>query len=77
MPIEGEPRATVNACKAIDAFMATTKMPELLVYADPGVLIPPKATTWYINKIADLKTAFVGQGLHFIQEGQPDAGWRN
>ncbi len=56
---------------------ATTKMPVLLVYADPGVLIPPKATTWYINKIADLKTAFVGQGLHFIQEGQPDAGWRN
>lgn len=73
VPIAGEPAANVEFLSGIEAFMAKTKMPVLLAYAEPGVLIPPQAVDWYVGKIANLETTFIGQGLHFIQEDQPDA----
>jgi haloalkane dehalogenase len=73
VPIAGEPASTMAALNAISAFMATTKMPVLLVYAEPGAVVPPSAVAWYVKRIANLETSFVGQGLHYIQEDQPDA----
>ncbi len=73
VPIAGEPAANVEMLGAVEVFMGETEMPVLLVYADPGVLVPPQAVDWYVSKIKRLETAFVGQGLHFIQEDQPDA----
>ncbi|NRG17938.1 haloalkane dehalogenase [Rhizobiales bacterium] len=73
VPIAGEPAATTEALQQIEHFMSETKMPVLLAYAEPGVLVPPKAVDWYVAKIKNLETAFVGQGFHFIQEDQPDA----
>jgi len=73
VPIAGEPKSTVNALGMIGDFMSKTKMPTLLLYADPGVIISREAVSWYIDKISNLETAFIGQGLHFIQEDQPDA----
>lgn len=73
VPIEGQPASTVKALSEIESFMVKTKMPVLLAYADPGVLIPPKAVGWYVERIANLESVYVGQGLHFIQEDQPDA----
>jgi haloalkane dehalogenase len=57
----------------IQTFMGKTDMPVLLAYAEPGVLVPPQAVPFYTDLIDNLETAFVGQGLHFIQEDQPDA----
>ncbi len=73
MPIAGEPASTMAALNAISEFMATTKMPVLLLYAEPGAVVPPSAVAWYVKRIANLETSFVGQGIHFIQEDQPDA----
>lgn len=73
VPIAGEPASTTAALTAIATFMATTKMPVLLVYAAPGAVVPPSAVTWYLQRIPNLETTFVGQGIHFIQEDQPDA----
>ncbi len=73
VPIAGEPETTLRTLTDIEAFMAETQMPVLLAYASPGVLIPPQATAWYTQQIANIETAFVGQGLHFIQEDQPEA----
>lgn len=72
VPIAGEPASNVKILSGIEAFMGETKMPVLLVYAEPGVLVPPQAVSWYVGKIADIETVFIGQGLHFIQEDQPD-----
>lgn len=72
VPIAGEPAANVNALAQISSFMSETRMPVLLAYASPGVLVSPQAVDWYVGKISNLETAFVGQGLHFIQEDQPD-----
>lgn len=73
VPIAGEPAETTRAMNAIAAFMTKTTMPVLLLYAEPGVIVPPAAVAWYTKKIAKLETSFVGQGFHFIQEDQPDA----
>jgi len=43
----------------------------LLIHADPGLLIPAPAVDWYRQQLPNLETAFVGSGLHYIQEDQP------
>jgi haloalkane dehalogenase len=73
VPIGGMPEANVRLMEDIRAFMGKTDMPVLLAYADPGVLVPPQAVPFYVDLIENLETAFIGQGLHFIQEDQPDA----
>lgn len=73
VPIAGEPADVVQAMNEIEAYMGSTRTPILLVYAEPGVLVPPSAVGWYASRIRNLETAFVGQGLHFLQEDQPVA----
>ena len=73
VPIGGQPEASVTLMEDILEFMGETDMPVLLAYAEPGVLVPPQAVPFYTGLIGDLETAFVGEGLHFIQEDQPDA----
>lgn len=73
IPINGKPASSVQLMKDIGTFMGKTEMPVLLAYADPGVLVPPQAIPYYSGLIGDLETAYIGQGLHFIQEDQPDA----
>jgi haloalkane dehalogenase len=73
VPIAGEPAANVALMDDIRSFMGETKMAVLLAYAEPGVLVPPQAVPFYTGLIQDLETAFIGRGLHFIQEDQPDA----
>ena len=73
VPIGGQPETSVNLMADIASFMGETDMPVLLAYAEPGVLVPPQAVPFYTNLIGNLETAFVGQGLHFIQEDQPGA----
>lgn len=73
VPIGGEPASTADVLGKIAIFMAQTKMPVLLLYANPGVVLPPAAVDWYVGRIANLETSFVGQGFHFIQEDHPDA----
>jgi len=73
VPIGGEPAGNVALMEDIKRFMGETEMPVLLAYAEPGVLVPPVAVPFYTGLIPNLETSFVGQGLHFIQEDQPDA----
>lgn len=73
VPIGGEPAANVALMAGIRSFMDETKMPVLLAYAEPGVLVPPQAVPFYTGLIENLETAYIGRGLHFIQEDQPAA----
>lgn len=71
IPIAGEPADVVQTVRRIEAFMGQSPMTTLLHDADPGVLVPPQAVGWYTSRMRSLETAYVGQGLHFIQEDQP------
>lgn len=73
IPIGGQPADTTAALQAIGEFMASTELPILLLYASPGAVVPPAAVPWYENKIKNLETVYIGAGIHFIQEDQPEA----
>lgn len=73
VPIGGQPETSVALMDNILEFMGETDMPVLLAYAEPGVLVPPKAVPFYTGLIGNLEAAYIGRGLHFIQEDQPDA----
>lgn len=73
LPIGGEPRDMTERFSAIETYLRSPGVPVLLLYAEPGVLVPPAAVPWYTSTIPKLETAFIGKGLHFIQEDQPVA----
>lgn len=73
LPIEGTPESTTAIMGEIQAFMASTEMQALFLYASPGVVAPPEVAEWYVAQIENIETTYVGQGFHFIQEDQPDA----
>lgn len=73
LPIEGQPASTTAIMEDILDFMRTTEMPTLFLYADPGVVGPAEVSDWYAANLKQVETAYVGPGLHFIQEDQPDA----
>ena len=73
IPIGEQPANTTSTMESIEQFMAHTKLPILMLYASPGAVLPPSAVPWYKKKIKNLETAYIGQGLHFIQEDQPES----
>lgn len=73
IPIGGQPADTTATLKSIEEFMSATGFPILLLYASPGAVVPPAAVPWYENKIKNLETVYIGPGLHFVQEDQPEA----
>lgn len=73
IPIGSQPADTTATLQAIDGFMAVTELPILLLYAAPGAVVPPAAVPWYESKIKNLETVYIGAGLHYLQEDQPEA----
>ncbi|AOT10345.1 haloalkane dehalogenase [Pseudoalteromonas luteoviolacea] len=71
IPIAGSPRHTHRVMKGIERFMSKTDMPVLLLYASPGSITPNALIPWYVERIENIETAYVGIGLHYIQEDQP------
>ena len=66
-----EPAPIYQKQTAYMAWLQQTDLPQLLIHADPGVLIPPPAIDWYFQQLPNLETALVGSGLHYLQEDQP------
>ena len=73
IPIGGEPAISTAAVEANNAWLLESEVPKLLLYAEPGAIIPPQAAEWLAANVPNLETHFVGAGVHFIQEDQPEA----
>jgi len=73
VPIGGEPAATTELLGKLSEYMKTIELPVLLIYAEPGAVVPPTSVAWYVDRISHLETNFVGQGFHYLQEDHPDA----
>ena len=56
----------------IEAFMGQTELSLLLLYAAPGILVPPAVVPWYTDRIKNLETRYLGQGFHYRQEDHPE-----
>lgn len=77
IPIEGEPARNVEAVEAYGAWLRDSPTPKLVLYTEPGALLPPKAARWMQRNFVNCQARFVGYGSHFIQEDEPEAIGRN
>ena len=57
-------------CKKIIFFDQRSVIPPKIPL---DAIIPPQAAEWLGANVPNLETHFVGAGVHFIQEDQPDA----
>jgi len=77
IPIAGEPARNVAVVEAIGQWLAISDQPKLLLYASPGALTPPEAAAWMAENFNNLQTRFIGNGVHYLQEDEPEAIGRN
>lgn len=73
LPIGGEPARNVEVVEKIGDWLRTSPMPKLLLYARPGAIVPPEAARWMQANYRTLDARFVGYGIHFVQEDEPEA----
>lgn len=73
LPIAGHPARNVELVNGIGDWLKTSPTPKLLQYASPGAIVSPDAASWMAKNYRNIETQFVGYGLHFIQEDNPQA----
>ncbi len=54
-------------------WLTQSDLPMLMLYVEPGILGTADSVAWAQSNIQNLETVFLGDGLHFFQEDQPDA----
>ncbi len=77
IPIGGEPARNLEVLETAAAWLVSSPQPKLLLYASPGMIFPQPAVDWIAQNYANVETRFVGAGLHYIQEDQPESIGRN
>ena len=73
IPIEGKPADNAATIGAYAEWLTQTQLPKLLFHANPGAAITEADVAWSREHLPNLQTVDVGEGLHFIQEDNPDA----
>ncbi|MBI3453189.1 MAG: haloalkane dehalogenase [Rhodospirillales bacterium] len=73
VPIAGEPADTTAIVIANGEWLHATDIPKLFLYAAPGAFGSPKLAAYFAANLKNIETAYVGMGVHFIQEDQPEA----
>ena len=75
IPIGGEPAEVHEIVAAYAQWLTENEIPKLLLYAEPGMMLPAMVVDADTLKAQykNMETASIGEGLHFIQEDQPDA----
>jgi len=82
LPAAGEPARNVEVVTRVGEWMQRTDVPMLFMWARPGALNNEAFAEAMVARVANVQTAFVGEGRHFIQEDQPEmigrtlADWR-
>ena len=71
-----EPVPNIEEFEAFEDFLSTTDIPQLLIAAEPGRLIPPESIPALQELIPDLEVAQISSednpGFHFLQEDLPE-----
>lgn len=73
LPIEGVPARNLEVISAIGQWLQSSDTPKLLQYAAPGAIMPPEAAAWAAQNYKNIETQFVGYGIHYLQEDNPEA----
>ena len=81
IPIEGKPADVHDVVTTYRKKLEESELPKLLFYAKPGGLITAEGVEWCEQKLKNLKSVDIGEGIHFVQEDNPHligtelAGW--
>jgi haloalkane dehalogenase len=73
VPIDGEPADVVAVFERYNAWLLASTLPKLHVYASPGSLNPLAVIDFLSQHLTNFESAYVGRGLHLIQEDFPEA----
>jgi len=71
VPFDDGPEDIKEMIKQYTAWFEKSSIPKLLIYGDPGAIIPPKNVDRFIARFPHLETHFVGVASHFLQEDHP------
>ncbi|MDJ0719309.1 MAG: haloalkane dehalogenase [Prochloraceae cyanobacterium] len=71
IPINGKPESTHKAISAINEWLLKKEFPTLHCYGEPGDVNSVDDVQWLATRLKNHETAYVGVGLHFIQEDRP------
>ena len=73
IPIDGEPKEVVDAANKWNEWLKSSEVPKLVLYAEPGMFLNKQIAETMQKLFPNVEAAFIGEGLHFVQESQPDA----
>ncbi len=73
IPINGQPPHIAAVVHAYHEWLKASKVPKLLLHANPGVMIRAEDVVWMEKHFPCLTSIAIGEGLHFVQEDQPQA----
>jgi len=73
IPIDRKPTDVHQIVTNYSEWLQRTDIPKLLIYTNPGGLIGASMVKWSDTNLENLKTAYVGEGIHYIQEDHPQA----
>lgn len=70
--INGEPKETTKIINEYMKLIYKSEIPKLLLYAKPGAIIKQEEVEYLKLKCKNLKTRYIGEGIHFLQEDNPE-----
>lgn len=72
IPIAGEPPDMVELVNEYNGWLQQSDLPKLLFHASPGRIVTPRLLEWCQAHLKNLQLVHIGEGLHFLQEDNPD-----
>lgn len=73
LPVAGKPGAIDSLVANYCERLKRSKIPKLLIYADPGAITTAGDVSWCFENLTNLKAVNIGPGIHFHQEDNPNA----
>jgi haloalkane dehalogenase len=68
IPFDGVPANTSSRVDAYSKWLPQSELPKLMLFAEPGGIIPRAVAEEMAMNWGHLDTQFIGAGLHFVQE---------
>jgi haloalkane dehalogenase len=73
IPFDGSPEDVADRIRPFINWLPTSSVPKLLLYFEPGALIPRAAAEDIVQNWSNIEGKFLGDGIHFVQEDQGPA----
>lgn len=72
LPIGGQPQHMHALFEQLGQWLVESSLPKLHLYASPGAANPAEVVSWVTENFKNTESVYVGEGIHFIQEDQPE-----